>query len=111
MDGENIVEPNDEILPSEYRIIRWDDGDHIISEVYLKDGKPWSYETAFEQWGCGKTFDGLRVQLAEMQAAFAYALSLPVLNEATDFPGELRALPMWPPLREQLAKLKTGTAD
>ena len=93
MEDECEVEIEVVELPSEHRVVAWDDGDHCIFKVYLKDGKPWVYDD------CGSVFDcfyalpsreALEAAGLEMGAAIAHAISLPTLSEADDFPGQER---------------------
>ena len=96
MDDECEVEIEVVELPSEHRVVRWDDGDHTIYKVYLKDGKPFQYDDDSE------LLHGLRVHesreeleaaLLEIGAGIAHAISLPTLSEKDDFPGQQR--PDW----------------
>lgn len=86
------VETEDENLPSEYRILRWDDGFHSFHKVYLKDGKPFRYEEEGLPFGAD-TSDELDAVLAEIGTGIAQASVNPVLSEADDFPGQYRMPP------------------
>ena len=83
------VEAEDETLPSEYRIIRWDDGFHSFHKVYLKDGKPYRYDEEGLPFGADSR-DELYANLAEIGNGIAQASINPILSESDDFPGQYR---------------------
>jgi len=82
------VEAEDETLPSEYRILQWDDGDFSIHEVYFKHGKPFSY--CEETIARAETREELEDALAEIAHGIRQAAQSPILSEENDFPGQYR---------------------
>jgi hypothetical protein len=81
----------DDELPHEFRIVQWEDGDCGVLKVYLKDGKPWSYDDQWNAYGdLAPDRGSLHTGLLQVIAAYGQAMGLPTLNEATDFPGEER---------------------
>jgi len=94
------MDVEDETLPSEFRILQWDDGRFSIHEVYFKDGKPFSY--AEETIAMAETREELEDALAEIALGIREASVSPILSEENDFPGQYR----WDPTVEMASWLE-----
>ena len=94
------VDPEDENLPSEFRILKWSDGDYSIHEVYFKGGKPFSYNE--DTIARAETREELEDALAEITQGIREASVSPILSEENDFPGQYR----WDPTVEMASWLE-----
>jgi hypothetical protein len=78
-------------LPSEFRIIRWDDGSHVILNVSSKEGVPYEYDAdsvLFDGQECVlASRAAVDAQIDDMIAILTRLRSLPTLSEAEDFPA------------------------